>query len=63
MSTYLETTRELYREAALEPQASLCCSTSTPFALPGLVIPEEMAVMNYGCGTTVQKRALQVVGI
>lgn len=53
MSSYLETTRDLYREAALEPQASLCCSTSAPFALPGLVIPVEMSEMNYGCGTTV----------
>ena len=53
MSTYLETTRSLYRDAALEPQASLCCSSSKPYDLPGLVIPKEMSEMNYGCGTTV----------
>ncbi len=53
MNSYLETTRDLYREAALEPQASLCCTTSAPFSLPGLVIPREMSEMNYGCGTTV----------
>ena len=58
MSTYLETTREVYREAALAPQASLCCSTSKPMALPGLVIPEEMSEMNYGCGTTVHLQDL-----
>ena len=46
MSTYLETTQELYKEAALAPQASLCCASSTPYALPGLVVPEEMTAMN-----------------
>ena len=45
MSTYLETTQELYKEAALAPQASLCCASSTPYALPGLVVPEEMTAM------------------
>ena len=56
MSSYLETTRSLYREAAVVPQASLCCTTSSPYALPGLVIPDEMSEMNYGCGTTVNMR-------
>ena len=59
MSTYLETAREVYREAALEPQASLCCSTSKPMAFPGLVVPEEMSEMNYGCGTTVHLQDLR----
>ena len=59
MSTYLETTQELYREAALAPQASLCCSSSTPYALPGLVVPKEMTEMNYGCGTTVSMRDMR----
>ena len=58
-STYLETTQELYREAALAPQASLCCSSSTPYALPGLVVPEAMTEMNYGCGTTVSVRDMR----
>ena len=59
MSTYLETTREVYREAALKPQASLCCSTSKPMALPGLVVPDEMSEMDYGCGTTVHLQDLK----
>ena len=58
MSTYLETTRSLYKEAAETPQAALCCTTSKPYALPGLVIPEAMSEMNYGCGTTVHLRDL-----
>lgn len=59
MSTYLETTRDLYKEAALEPQAALCCTSSSPVAMPGLAIPTEMSEMNYGCGTTVSLRDLR----
>ncbi len=59
MSSYLEATRELYKEAALEPQAALCCTSSSPMAMPGLSIPKEMAEMNYGCGTTVHLRDLR----
>lgn len=51
--TYHETTRAVYREAALTPQASLCCAAGPAFRLPGLDIPDEMKSMNYGCGTTV----------
>ncbi len=59
MSSYLEATRELYKEAALEPQAALCCTSSAPMAMPGLTIPTEMSEMNYGCGTTVHPRDLR----
>lgn len=59
MSGYLEATRELYKEAALEPQAALCCASSSPMAMPGLTIPAEMSEMNYGCGTTVNPRDLR----
>ncbi len=59
MSTYMETTRSLYREAALEPQAALCCTSSRPYDFPGLVIPREMSEMNYGCGSTVHIRDLK----
>lgn len=59
MTSYLETTRDLYREAALEPQASLCCTTSRPYDLPGLTIPTQMSQMNYGCGTTAHLRDLR----
>ena len=51
--SYLDTTHELYKEAALAPQASLCCVTSPTRFLPELSIPEIMYEMNYGCGTTV----------
>lgn len=50
---YLDTTRELYKEAALTPQDGLCCVTSRARFLPGLTIPDVMQEMNYGCGTTV----------
>ena len=55
---YLEATRDLYKEAALEPQAALCCTSAAPMAMPGLNIPTEMSEMNYGCGTTVNLRDL-----
>ena len=56
--SYLETAREFYREAAASPQAGLCCTTTPQWALPGLVVPEAMKAMNYGCGTTVHPRDL-----
>lgn len=51
--SYLNTAHELYKEAALVPQASLCCVTSQARFLPELTIPGIMHEMNYGCGTTV----------
>ncbi|MGL5513466.1 MAG: arsenosugar biosynthesis arsenite methyltransferase ArsM [Sporomusa sp.] len=51
--SYLHTTHELYKEAALVPQASLCCVTNQARFLPELTVPEIMEQMNYGCGTTV----------
>ena len=51
--SYHQTTRALYREAALTPRPSLCCTPGPAFRLPGLDIPAEMQAMNYGCGTTV----------
>jgi ubiquinone/menaquinone biosynthesis C-methylase UbiE len=50
---YLTTAHELYKKAALVPQISLCCTARPNRYLPGLVIPEQMEEMNYGCGTTV----------
>lgn len=50
---YLKTVRDVYAEAAATPQASLCCTTSPAWKLPGLKIPQVMLEMNYGCGTTV----------
>ena len=56
---YLETAQELYKEAALTPQANLCCVTGPPPALPGLIIPDAMYETNYGCGTTVHLQDLR----
>lgn len=59
MSTgYLETTRNVYKEAAENPQAGLCCTTTPVWQLPGLDIPKKMQEMNYGCGSTVHPRNL-----
>ena len=56
--TYLNTTKDVYRAAALEPQLGLCCTTTPVWQLPGLRIPKRMLEMNYGCGSTVNPRDL-----
>ncbi len=56
--SYLETTKDVYREAALTPDVGLCCTTNPIWELPGLKIPKIMQEMNYGCGTTVHARDL-----
>ncbi len=58
MSSYLETTKNVYKQAAETPDVGLCCTTSPIWQLPGLTIPEKMLEMNYGCGTTVHPRDL-----
>jgi SAM-dependent methyltransferase len=58
METYLETRRNVYKEAALNPDKGLCCTTTPVWQLPGLAIPEKMLEMNYGCGSTVNPRDL-----
>ncbi|MTI29509.1 arsenosugar biosynthesis arsenite methyltransferase ArsM [Xanthovirga aplysinae] len=58
MNSYLETTKELYRDAAIEPNVGLCCTTTPVWSLPGLEIPKRMLQMNYGCGSTVNPRDL-----
>lgn len=58
MSSYLKTTRNVYREAALNPHKGLCCTTTPIWKLPGLDIPPRMLEMNYGCGSTVHPRDL-----
>lgn len=58
METYLETTKNVYREAALTPDVGLCCTTTPVWAFPGLDIPKKMLDMNYGCGSTVHPRDL-----
>ena len=56
--SYLETTKEVYKTAALTPDIGLCCTTNPIWELPGLKIPKIMQEMNYGCGTTVHARDL-----
>ena len=58
MDSYHNTTKELYRDAAIEPNVGLCCTTNPVWDLPGLTIPGEMLKMNYGCGNTVHPRDL-----
>ncbi|OSZ80300.1 SAM-dependent methyltransferase [Chitinophagaceae bacterium IBVUCB2] len=56
--TYLETTKDVYKEAAENPNVGLCCTTTPVWQLPGLDIPVKMQQMNYGCGSTVHPRDL-----
>ncbi len=56
--SYLKTTEDVYRKAALEPEAGLCCTTTPVWQLPGLDIPPRMLEMNYGCGSTIHPRDL-----
>lgn len=58
MSTYLETTKDIYRKAAESPDVGLCCTTTPVWQLPELYIPKRMLEMNYGCGSTVHPRDL-----
>lgn len=55
---YFSTTQDVYRNAALNPQVGLCCTTTPVWQLPGLVVPKPMLEMNYGCGSTVHPRDL-----
>ena len=57
-TTYLETTKNVYKEAAENPQIGLCCTTTPIWQLPGLDMPVRMQQMNYGCGSTVHPRDL-----
>lgn len=56
--SYLETTKNVYKEAALTPDVGLCCTTTPIWKFPGLEIPKIMQEMNYGCGSTVNPRDL-----
>ena len=55
---YLETTKDVYKEAAFAPDIGLCCTTTPIWQFPGLHIPVKMKEMNYGCGSTVHPRDL-----
>ena len=56
--SYLEVTKDLYKDAALTPNEGLCCTTTPIWRFPGLNIPLIMQQMNYGCGSTVHPRDL-----
>ena len=56
--SYLETTKAVYKEAALTPDVGLCCTTNPVWQFPGLSIPRKMQEMNYGCGSTVSAQDL-----
>ncbi|HSM80945.1 MAG TPA: arsenosugar biosynthesis arsenite methyltransferase ArsM [Nodosilinea sp.] len=56
--SYLDSTAQFYAEVATTPEVGLCCVQSSPMVMPGLVIPERMQAMNYGCGTTVHPAEL-----
>ena len=56
--SYLQTTHDVYREAAITPDVGLCCTTTPVWQLPELSIPTKMLKMNYGCGSTVHPRDL-----
>ncbi len=56
--SYLDSTAQFYAEVATTPEVGLCCVQSSPLVMPGLVIPERMQAMNYGCGTTVHSAEL-----
>ena len=56
--SYLDTTHDVYKQAAITPDVGLCCTTNPIWELPGLKIPKIMQEMNYGCGSTVHARDL-----
>lgn len=56
--SYLETTKEVYKAAAISADVGLCCTTNPIWELPELKIPKIMQDMNYGCGSTVHHRDL-----
>ncbi|MEM7680633.1 MAG: arsenosugar biosynthesis arsenite methyltransferase ArsM [Planctomycetota bacterium] len=53
MTTYHDTVRSVYADAAAAPAANLCCVPQGQRYLPELTVPVVMHEMNYGCGTTV----------
>lgn len=57
--SYLQTVEAVYREAALAPAENLCCVPSGPRSFPGLLIPDAMHAMNYGCGSSVRPEDLR----
>lgn len=46
MSSYLDTTKDIYKQAALAPNVGLCCTTTPIWQLPNLSMPVIMQQMN-----------------
>jgi SAM-dependent methyltransferase len=59
MSSYLQAVEQVYEQAALRADATLCCTQAPVWHLPDLCIPPIMLEMNYGCGSTVNPRDLR----
>ena len=57
-TSYLDAAADFYREAAIETQDQLCCTTTPVWKLPDLDVPATMIEMNYGCGSTVNLQDL-----
>lgn len=51
--SYFSAVHDVYKSAAENPDAGLCCTTTPIWQLPDLHIPSKMLEMNYGCGSTV----------
>ena len=57
-SSYLDYAADFYRDAAIDIQDQLCCTTTPVWKLPELDVPNAMIEMNYGCGSTVHLQDL-----
>ena len=57
-SSYLDYAADFYRDAAIDVQEQLCCTTTPIWKLPELDVPNAMIEMNYGCGSTVHVQDL-----
>ena len=55
---YQKTVQDVYSDAAITPDAALCCTLTPAWQLPNLHVPQGMLDRNYGCGTTVHPRDL-----
>ncbi len=53
LDTLERTVRDVYAEAAREPDPTLCSIDGGAWSMPGLHVPPIMREMNYGCGSTV----------
>ena len=50
---YHTTTHDVYREAALNPEKGLCCTTTPVWQLPELKIPQNLSLIHIFAGKAV----------